>query len=88
MIGWEIRRTDSLIPTLLPFPAGATKRAHSGIMAQKAEIVQVMVGPFFVTRNPCKYWSKRLSGALLSSMFLGNCQKTGLFHHHAKKIKK
>jgi hypothetical protein len=50
-------------------PFGATQRAHWTILAQKAEIVQPMVGGFFKTRNPCKHWSKRVSGALLSSMY-------------------
>jgi hypothetical protein len=54
----------------LPFPFGETQRAHLTILAQKAEIVQPMVGGFFTTRNPCKHWPKRVSGAFLSSMFL------------------
>jgi hypothetical protein len=51
------------------FPFGAAKHAHWGILAQKAENVQVMMTTFFITRNPRKHWSKRVSRALLSSMY-------------------
>jgi len=39
------------------------------IMAQKAEIVQVMMTTFFITRYSCKHWPKRVSWAFVSSMF-------------------
>jgi hypothetical protein len=55
------------IPLTIPF--GATQRAHGSIMAQKAEIAQVMVASFFITRNPRKHWRKRVPGACLSSMY-------------------
>ena len=50
---------------------GATWCAHWTILAQRGESVQPMVGTFFITRNPCKHWSKRAPGATLSSMFPG-----------------
>jgi hypothetical protein len=53
----------------LAFPFGATKRAHCRIMAQKAEIVQVMMTTFFITRNLCKHWLKLLSNIQMSSMY-------------------
>jgi hypothetical protein len=56
----------NISPTI---PFGATQRAHLAILAQRAEFVQAMVGAFFITRNPCKHWSKRVSGACLSSMY-------------------
>jgi len=46
-------RSRSTDIAILPF--GAAQRAHLTILAQKAEIVQVMVGGFFKTRNPRKH---------------------------------
>jgi hypothetical protein len=43
----------TIIPLTIPFVG--TQRAHGGIMAQKAEFVQAMMTPFFVTQNPCKH---------------------------------
>jgi hypothetical protein len=65
-------------PDIPKLPSGATtQRAHWRILAQEAEIVQAMVGGFFITRNPCKHWPKRVSGAFLSSMFYDNSPKMG-----------
>ncbi len=73
MIVRGIKTKDSfrLILTNIPLrlTVGATKRAHGSIMAQKAEIAQVMMTTFFKTRNPRKHWPKRAPGALLSSMY-------------------
>jgi hypothetical protein len=60
MIGGGSRRKEELVLIPLPIipmptPFGATKRAHAGIMAQKAETVQLMVDTFFVMRKPCKH---------------------------------
>jgi hypothetical protein len=42
-----------------PFPrlflSGATKRAHDGILAERADFVQVMMTLIFKTQNPCKH---------------------------------
>ena len=71
MIVMGIRRKESLLPiplTIIPLtrlrrngyggqaiPFGATKRAHGGILAQRAEIVHCMVCRKFSTRYPCKH---------------------------------
>jgi hypothetical protein len=39
------------------------------IMAQEVKSVQLMVSRIFLTPNPCKHGSKRVSRAFLSSMF-------------------
>src|SRR5271157_2209554 len=70
--GKETTGSFHLIPLTnipLALPRGATKHAHGSIMAQKAEIVQVMMTPFFTTPKPCKHWPKRASGAFVSSMY-------------------
>ena len=69
MIGKGMGGTDSfrLIPLTLLY--SAAQCAHLMILAQRAEFVQAMVGVFFITRNPCKYWSKRVPGGFLSSMY-------------------
>ena len=61
--------TRSRSPDIPKLPFVATHRAHWRSLAQRAEIVQPMVGNFFVTRNRCKHWPKCVSGAFLSSMF-------------------
>jgi len=49
--------------------ASATAEAFlTPIMAQRAKIPQLMVTLIFKERNPCKHWSKCVSGACLSSM--------------------
>jgi hypothetical protein len=60
MIVRGMKTTDSfrfspLTNIPLTIPSGATQRAHLQILAQKAEIVQPMVGGFFITRNRCKH---------------------------------
>jgi hypothetical protein len=56
------------------------KRAHWPILAQKAKTPHLTVKGFFITRNPCKHWSKRVSGVDLSSMFLDRqLKKPGFF---------
>ena len=51
-------------------PFGATNRAHLKILAQMAKPPQLMVTLIFKARYPCKHWSKRVPGAIVSSMFI------------------
>jgi hypothetical protein len=42
---------------------------HRPILAETAKSVHRPGRGFFLTRNPCKHWSKRMAQAILSSMF-------------------
>jgi hypothetical protein len=56
--GIKTKGSFRLIPlTIIPLtiPSGATRRAHWQILAQRAEIVQVMMTLIFKTRNACKH---------------------------------